>query len=245
MPLPDPPAELKVTHGTLLVLGGETQPAGACTVAIPIPPTAGNAWVACASEKLQLLPACITVNVCPATLIVPVRLLVDELGATVKLTVPGPMPIPGPLTVSQNEFGSGAAVQAHVGFKTPTLMVPLPAPEATEAFNGLTPNRQPLSWLMTNDWPAIDSVALLATPSAFAAPTLKFTLPLPVPFAPLVIVTQGTGLDADHCGQPGGELTRTEPLEAASPTEAEPADRVLLHSPPKELRFPTNGWDVD
>ena len=50
---------------------------------------------------MQGAAACVTVNVCPPTLIVPVRCVVAELAATLKLTVPLPDPLAVPVTVIQ------------------------------------------------------------------------------------------------------------------------------------------------
>jgi hypothetical protein len=46
-------------------------------------------------------PSCVTVNVCPATLSVPVRSVVPVLGATSNVTVPLPEPLPPLMIVIQ------------------------------------------------------------------------------------------------------------------------------------------------
>src|SRR5579863_6900598 len=140
---------------------------------------------------------------------VPVLPMLDMLGAATKLTVPEPIPRLRPLMVSQGAAGSGTAVQEQPAFRTPILMGPPPPPEGTVAFRGVTPKRQPeVSWLTVNDLPAIARVVLREAPP-FAC-TEKDTVPTPIPVAPAVILTQETGLEAVHWGQPFGEFTTTE-----------------------------------
>ena len=81
MPLPDPPA-LMVIHASLLV-AVQLQPAPAVTVTVPVAATdvvkfddVGE------SVNVQGAPACVTVNVCPLIVIVPVREVVLVLAAT-------------------------------------------------------------------------------------------------------------------------------------------------------------------
>jgi hypothetical protein len=60
---------------------------------------------------LQGAPACVTVIVCPAIVIVPVRPVVDALAATVYETVPLPLPVAPAVTVIHAALL--AAVHAH------------------------------------------------------------------------------------------------------------------------------------
>ena len=53
----------------------------------------------------------------------------------------------------------------------------------------------------------------------------KFTVPLPVPEAPAVIVSHEALLVAVHA-HPTAAVTPTEPLEAAAPTDADDAERA-------------------
>ena len=77
---------------------------------------------------MQAAAACVTVNVCPAMVIVPVRELVFGLDEALNVTVPLPLPLAPPVTVSQDVLLL-TAVHAHpVAAVTPTLPVAVPAP---------------------------------------------------------------------------------------------------------------------
>jgi hypothetical protein len=72
-------------------------------------------------------PACVTVNVCPAMVIVPVRCVVPPLLAAANATVPLPLPLAPLVTVSQ-EVLLLTPVHAHpVGAVTAVDPVPPPA----------------------------------------------------------------------------------------------------------------------
>ncbi len=79
----------------------------------------------------------------------------------------------------------------------------------------LTPNVQPFACSTVTVCPAIVSDALRAGPG-FAA-TENCTWPLPLPVAPLAIVTHEAPLAAVHA-QPPGLVTWTVPVFAAEPT---------------------------
>ena len=79
-------------------------------------------------EKEQVAPVCVTVNVCPAIVIVPVREL-PVLAATVKATAPLPEPLslPGKIVIQTALL---AAVHAQpCGALTPTAPLPPLAPK--------------------------------------------------------------------------------------------------------------------
>ena len=81
MPLPLAPAVI-VSHVALLV-AVQLQPAPAVTVTVPVVATDVVKFDEVgAIVKLHGAPACVTVNVWPPTVIVPVRLLVLVLAAT-------------------------------------------------------------------------------------------------------------------------------------------------------------------
>ena len=80
----------------------------------------------------------------------------------------------------------GTAVHVQPGLLVVTLNVPVPPLGSKSPVVGESVIVQPLSWLTVNVCPAIVKVPVLAKP-AFAA-IVKFTVPLPLPDAPLVIV---------------------------------------------------------
>lgn len=69
------------------------------------------------------MPACDSVNVCPAAVMVALRDEVDEFDVTLNTTVPLPLPDAPPVIVTQ--FALLAAVHAHpLGAVTLKLLVP-------------------------------------------------------------------------------------------------------------------------
>jgi hypothetical protein len=121
LPLPVAPAEM-VTHPALLV-AVQAHPALVVTSTVPDPPAAANDWLAAEILKAQAAPACVTVNVLPATVNVPVRGVVAVVGAAVKLTDPLPVPLAPALMV--NHAALLVADQLHPApAVTPTLPLP-------------------------------------------------------------------------------------------------------------------------
>ena len=72
----------------------------------------------------------LTVNVCPATVIVPLRAAAVVFGAMLNATVPLPVPLPPLVTEIQGALL--AAVQAHVPPDAVTAIDPLPPPAVTD-----------------------------------------------------------------------------------------------------------------
>lgn len=96
LPLPLAPA-LMVIHGALLE-AVQLQPVAAVTVMVPEP--APYATLADVGEIVGAhTPACVTVKVFPAMVSVPLRLVVPVLAATLKVTVPPPVPAAPAVTV--------------------------------------------------------------------------------------------------------------------------------------------------
>lgn len=123
MPVPDAPA-LIVIHAALLV-AVHAHPAPAVTVTAPVPVVAATLADAGAIVGVQGTPFCVTVNVDPAIVSVPVRLVVPALAATAKVTVPAPTPAAPVLTVIQEALLTAVHVQP-----VPALTVVLPLPPA-------------------------------------------------------------------------------------------------------------------
>ena len=66
-----------------LLLAVQLQPVGVVTLTVLLPPSDVNDWLVGESVKLQDMPPCVTVKVCPAIVSVPVRVLMLVLAATV------------------------------------------------------------------------------------------------------------------------------------------------------------------
>jgi hypothetical protein len=154
-----------------------------------------------------------TVNVRPAIVIVPVR-ATPEFAATLKPTVPLPDPFAPLVTVIQ--LAPLAAVHGQPAVAV-TVTEPVPPPAATVWLVGEIVGAVHVTddWFTVNVRPAIVIVPVRAAPE-FAA-TLKPTVPLPDPFAPLVTVIQVAPLAAVH-GQPAVAVTVTEPVPPPAAT---------------------------
>jgi hypothetical protein len=81
-PLPAPLAgPVSVIHGTVLA-ALQPQPGAAVTATLPVDAAAATDAVVGVTSKVQGTPACVTVNVCPAIVIAPVRDAVAVFAAT-------------------------------------------------------------------------------------------------------------------------------------------------------------------
>jgi hypothetical protein len=110
LPFPDPAApDETVSHG-VDVVAVQAQPGGAVTVTAGTPPAAAAIETLNGLTTYEQPAACVTVTVCPLTETVPVRVLA-VLAATLKLTVPSPLPLAPALIVSQEAWL--VVVQAH------------------------------------------------------------------------------------------------------------------------------------
>ena len=82
---------------------------------------------------MQGAASCVTVNVWPPAVIVPVRDVVAEFGATLNVTVPFPDPLAPPVTVIQPT--PLAAVHAQP-LPLVTVNEPVPPPATTDSETG-------------------------------------------------------------------------------------------------------------
>jgi hypothetical protein len=80
-----------------------------------------------------VIPACVTVNVFPAIESVPVRVDVDALAPTLKLTVPFPLPDAPAVTVIQAALLTAVHAQPVPAV---TVVLLVPPPEAAESVDG-------------------------------------------------------------------------------------------------------------
>ena len=113
-----------VIHAALLV-ALQPHPPPAVTVTVPVV-AAGVARFDPVGEMLMLhgAPACVTVNVCPPIVIVPVRDVADVFAVTLYATFPFPVPLaPTPIVIQASLL---TAVQLQVAAAV-TETLPLPA----------------------------------------------------------------------------------------------------------------------
>ena len=192
-PVPAPPA-VTASHDAL-VAAVHVHPAGVVTVVDPEPPAAPTLPPTGEIEYEQPTPFWVTVKAWPAIVSVPVRESELLLAATVKPTLPSPVPL-APL-----------AIEIH---DAPLLAVQLqPVPAATDAVDespvagdvrlvGVTEYEHAAAVCVTVKlWPAIVSVPVRCDPAVFCA-TLYPTVPLPDPLAPPVMVIHDAPLVAVH-----------------------------------------------
>ena len=100
-PLPSPLAPLVTLIQLALLAADHGHPAGAVTLVEAVPPLAAIEALVEETEKEHPAPACVTVNVCPAMFIVPVRGDVLAFAVALKPTFAEPLPLAPLLTVSQ------------------------------------------------------------------------------------------------------------------------------------------------
>jgi hypothetical protein len=110
-----PPVPVRDVGVTVIHVGmsvtDQVQPDVVTTANVPVEPVAGAFTLVGVTEKLHAAPFWVTVNVCPAIVIVPVRGVVKLFAVTVTVTVPLPVPAVG-LRASHSALG--VVVQVHV-----------------------------------------------------------------------------------------------------------------------------------
>jgi hypothetical protein len=209
MPLPSPLAPDVIVSHVSDDVAVHAQPVAIVTFVEPLPPAdVIEALVGLMDDAHD--PSWVTVKVWPAMVAVPVRdgpVLADAL----IVTEPLPDPVPTPTTASHATLL--AAVHEHAGSATWTATVVVPPAVVIDCevgwiakLHGVAPGA---GCVTTKVWPPIVSGAIRATP-VFGA-TEKSTVPLPFPFEPDVIVTQGAPLVAVQA-QPASVLTETLPV---------------------------------
>jgi hypothetical protein len=210
VPLPDPFAPRAIAIKAALLTALHEHSAAVVTLTFCDPPAAGSPIVSGATTGLH--PAsCVTVNVCPAAVIVPLR-APPVLAAAVNCTVPEAVPLPPDVTEIQEAFAVAVHAHAPVAF---TVNDPDPPPDGTVWPAGEIENVQPLACTTVNAWPAIVTVPRRSA-SAFAAIT-SCTVPLPDPPLPEEMPIHGTLLPAFH-EQPAGAVTPTDAFPPMLPT---------------------------
>jgi len=174
--------------------------------------------------KVQATPSCVTVNVRPAIVSVPVRADVVVFAATEYPTEPEPLPLaPDVIEIHEAEL---EAVQLHDAAVV-TATEPVVAPAATDVALGAIEKVQPAPCVTVNVCPAIVSVADRCAVVVFAATEYE-TVPLPLPAAPAVTVSHEALLVADQV-HPVTAVTATVPVEVPPPTEMLVGEMEELH----------------
>ena len=131
VPAPLPLAPLvTVSHDVLLLTPVHAQPARVVTVVEPVPPPAATDWLAGNSAYVQDVAACVTENVWPPMVIVPVRALVLGFDEALNATVPLPLPLAPLVTVSHDVLLLTPVHAQPAG--AVTLVEPVPPPAATD-----------------------------------------------------------------------------------------------------------------
>ena len=195
VPLPDPLAPPVIVIQVALLAAVHVQPLPLVTANELVPPPATTDSETGEIEYVHGAAACVTVNVCPPAVIVPVRDVVAEFAATLNVTVPFPDPLAPPVIVIH--VALLAAVHAQP-LPLVTVNEPVPPPATTDSDTGETEYVHGAAACVTvKIWPAIVSVAVRSTVVVFWA-TLNATVPLSVPEAPLVTVSHAALLTAVH-----------------------------------------------
>jgi hypothetical protein len=196
VPFPDPDAPLVTVIHALLVVAVHGQPAAAVTVLLPLPPDAVNDWLTGDTVGEHEFPACVTVNVAPAIVSVPVR-LPPVFGATSNVMEPSPVP-DAPLATVIHALLLTAVHGQSIG--AVTVPLPIPPGAGNDWLVGDTVAEHELPPCVTvNVAPAMVMVPVRVDPVLFA--TANVTAPFPVLEAPLVTVIQLSLLTAVHVHQ--------------------------------------------
>jgi hypothetical protein len=186
---------------------------------LPLPAVAGTVAVAPANAYVGVTPLCVTVNVCPPIVSVPVRLLALVLAATLYVTVP--LPVVDAPAVIVNHAALLVAVHAKsVAFAVTATVLPVAPVTVAVSVAGASVTLPVIPLCVTvNVCPPIVSVPVRLFTLGFAA-TVYVTVPLPVVDAPAVIVNQAAFDVAVHAKSEALEVTATV-LEVAPAAVAE------------------------
>ncbi len=204
VPLPVPLAPLSTWSQPILLVAVQAQVGPAVTaMVVPVPAAGPTDWLVGAIETEHtggaVVPAWCTVKVWPAIVSAPVRGVVTVLAATLKVTVPAPLPLgPDETTIHTSLV---CAVHAQPAAAVTVIGAPVPPAAANDCSDGeMVYSHEP--WPCEPDcrtvacWPPTPMVALRSVP-VFAA-TVKVIVPLAVPVVDPASASQ-VALDvADH-----------------------------------------------
>ena len=171
------------------------------------------------SDDVGAAPACTTVTVCPPTSSAPDRAAVDVFALTANAIVALPAPLSGEVTSIQET--SADAVQSHDAADAVSDKLPVRPPAGASTAVGETVKVHggaAAACVTVTAWPATVSVAVRGEASGLGAAEYC-TLPLPVPLAPEVIVSQAALLDAVHV-QVSPDAMSIDPVPPLAPTDS-------------------------
>jgi hypothetical protein len=167
LPLPEAPAVM-VSQLWLLLTAVHEHPVGDVTVVDPVPPAAMTDCDAGVRPTVHGAAAWFTVNVWPAMVSVPARVVPLGLAAALKLTVPLPLPVAPAVTLNQLVLLLTAVHVQPVG--AVTFVAPVPPLAMTDCDVGATENvHGAAAWFTVKVCPAIMSVPLRGDPFELAA----------------------------------------------------------------------------
>jgi hypothetical protein len=167
------------------------------------------------------------VNVWPAIVAVPVRGSVAVLAVALRFTVPLPVPVAPLVTVSQLVLLLTAVHEQPVG--AVTLVEIVPAPATMFRLVGVSVKVHPAAACVTvNVCPPIVNVPLRELALVFAV-ALNATVPVPLPFAPLVTVSQDVLLLTPVHAHPAAAVTVVDPVPPAAATDWLVGDKEYRH----------------
>jgi hypothetical protein len=173
-------------------------------------------------------PVCVTLNVLPAIVTLPLRDVVPVYESALTVTVPPPEPAAPAVMLSQVSVVAAAHVQP-IGAVTVTSVFP-PAAENVCAPGEIVCVQGTPSCVALNVLPAIVIVPLRGVMPGFAV-AFKVTLPLPEPLDPAVIVIHEALLVAPQV-QPVGAVTATVVDSPAGAKSFEPGAIVSVQVMP-------------
>ena len=164
---------------------------------------------------MHVFADCVTVNRRPAIIRVPVRCDALVLGATVKVTGPGPEPVAPAVTVIQAALLAAVQLQPVV---VVTVADPLPPAAVTVCAVGEIENVHAEAFCVTAKVAAPIAIVPVRDCVAVLAVALNVTRPLPLPFAPPEMVNQLASLTAVHAHpEPAVTLVKPDPLPEPDP----------------------------
>lgn len=146
---------------------------------------------------------------------VPVR-IAPTFAATVKFTVPLPVP-PGVELETVSQLLLLTAAHEQLAFVETATGVPAPPAEPLDWLVGLIVYAHPLVCVTANVWLAMRIVPVRVGPGL--AETLKVTVPLPLPLAPLTIVIHDSSDLVLHAQFAGAVTEIGVPFAAAVPKD--------------------------
>ena len=215
-PLPVAP-RVTVNHPVSLLTPVHEHPDGAVIVVEPVPPPARTAWLVGESAYVHGAAACVTENVWPPMVRVPLRGVPLGFAVALKLTDPGPLPA-APLVTVNHPVSLLTPVHEHPA-RAVTAVEPVPPPATTAWLVGASAYVHDAAACVTeNVCPPMVSVPLRGLVLGLDE-ALNATEPLPLPVAPLVTVNQDVLLLTPVQVHPAGAVTLVEPVPPPATTD--------------------------